>query len=83
MSNKKFPENAFNGSFFRTFNTKVSKTSLINKVDKVKTHSKFNAMSSDLDLIDTFLSSLKTTIESINSRLAKLKAKLLYKPKKV
>ena len=40
-------------------------------------------MCSDLDFFDCFLSSYKATIESTNSRQAKLKAKLLYKPKKV
>ena len=81
--NEKFPENTFNEPFTLSFDTEASKTSLKNRVEKAKTHSKFNAKSSDLVLIDSFLSRYETKIDSINSRLAKLKAKLLYKPKKI
>ena len=81
--NEKFPENTFNRPFTWNFSTKADRVSLINEVDKEKTYSKFNAKSLDLDLIDSFLSSYETKIDSINSRLEKLKAKLLYKPKKI
>ena len=81
--NEKFPEHTFNEPFNWNFSSKIDKTSLKNRVDKTKAHTKFNAKCLDLDLIDYFLSSYETKIDSINSRLEKLKAKLIYKPKKI
>ena len=81
--NEKFPEHTFNEPFTWNFSSKIGKTSLKNRVDEAKAHSKFNAKSLDLDTIDYVLSSYETKIDSINSRLEKFKAKLLYKPKKI
>ena len=53
------------------------------RVGKVKNYSKFYAKLPDNCSTDSLVLNYKATINSIISRLAKLKAKLLYKSEKI